>query len=139
MNIPTDSPVQFMLFFGAILGFYGANWEESHTHVMRSAMNIKGIMIGITETQWLMILTLLLNGVTKNRLSEITLGEIYPSTNSTVQNILKSLSLINWFDQRTLSTVEDVRFICLFSFIGSFLGWSGFLCEINTIFRLVKF
>ena len=78
VNLTPDNPIFSFLYIGFICAFYAANWEEGHTHCLRCCTTIFGVTFGLTESQWIMILTLLLNGLTNNGFKTITLGELYP-------------------------------------------------------------
>ena len=139
LNISPESPTFYLLFFGVLFAFYGANWEEGHTHILRCTYTIGGVTFGLTESQWLLISTMCVNGLTNNRFAQITLGEISPSINDTVQSILKTLNLISYFDQKHLIMVEDFRFCTLFIALSSILGWFGFLTCLVNISKICRF
>ena len=68
---------------GLMFGFYMANWEEYHTHILRS--NYKGI--GLTECQLFLIGILFLQSFSGGTMSEMTLRNlgmmVLPSINET--------------------------------------------------------
>ena len=73
----------YLFLFGVYGTFYGANWEESHTHILNCTQKfpILGFTCGITESYWYLIGTLWANAYTHNRFSNITLGELFPNIN----------------------------------------------------------
>jgi hypothetical protein len=65
-----------VVFYGYIAGglfiFYTGNWEEYHCEVMRT--NMHGF--GVTELHWIIIAFFIINGLSNNLLSNITIGEL---------------------------------------------------------------
>lgn len=62
----------FIYFLGLTTAFYAANWEEYHTHVLRS--NYSGF--GLTECQLFLIGILMVQGLTNGEFSEITMRRV---------------------------------------------------------------
>lgn len=53
--------------------FFLAQWEEQHTHVLRS--NLFGL-IGVTEVQWVQIALVLINALSGQSLSNMKLADV---------------------------------------------------------------
>ena len=74
MQILRSGPtVPFVMYLYLMLsGFYTANWEEYHTHVLRTACN----GVGLTECQFIFIGILLAQGFSGGVYSELTMREV---------------------------------------------------------------
>ena len=66
-----DSLPFYLYTAGGMAIFYTGNWEEYHCEVMRTSM----AGFGVTEMHWLIILCLIINGLTNNGLSHLTVGD----------------------------------------------------------------
>lgn len=68
----------FYILLIAIPGvFYGANWEEYHVGILRTAQRVGGwIHMGLTECQFILIFSMLLEGFSLGNFSKLTFNDI---------------------------------------------------------------
>lgn len=67
-----DSLPFYLYTAGGLFIFYTGNWEEYHCDVMRTSIG----GFGVTEMHWIVIVLLIVNGLTNNLLSKLTLGDL---------------------------------------------------------------
>ena len=65
-------PIFFTYALAATSVFYVANWGEYHTGVLMHQLN----GFGLTECQWMLILTYLVNFLTKNELGNFRMRDL---------------------------------------------------------------
>lgn len=68
LRITPDYVTYYLFLFGMYGTFYTANWEESHTHILRvtQKLPIIGVTIGLSESHWILISILWTNAYTNN-------------------------------------------------------------------------